>query len=71
MLPWETCILGSVNLAAHVRGIGSGSHTDWPGLRESVYQLVRFLDNTIDVSEYPLGRDCRPHEGDPSHRSWA
>ena len=55
MLPWETCILGSVNLAAHVRGVGPGAHTDWPGLRESVYQLVRFLDNTIDVSDYPLG----------------
>lgn len=50
MLPWETCILGSVNLAAHVEdGI-----MRFGRLAESCHELTRFLDNTIDVSAYPL-----------------
>ena len=50
MLPWETCILGSVNLAAHVED----GKVLWGQLRESCRELTRFLDNTIEVSEYPL-----------------
>ena len=53
MLPYETCILGSINVLAHYDPTGPLSINSGK-LRESVYTLTRFLDNVIDVSEYPL-----------------
>ena len=53
LLPYEACNLGSVNLARFV----SGEHADgvdWDRLREVVDMSVRFLDNVIDASVYPL-----------------
>ncbi|MEF8824720.1 MAG: vitamin B12-dependent ribonucleotide reductase [Desulfohalobiaceae bacterium] len=55
LLPYEACNLGSVNLARFV----SGEHADgvdWDRLREVVDMSVRFLDNVIDASVYPLER---------------
>ena len=50
MLPWETCILGSLNLAQHI----CDGHLQYDRLADSAYELTRFLDNTIEVSSYPL-----------------
>jgi ribonucleoside-diphosphate reductase alpha chain len=55
LLPYEACNLGSVNLSRFV----SGEHADgvdWDRLREIVDLSVRFLDNVIDASVYPLER---------------
>lgn len=49
MLPWETCILGSVNL---VNAYHSGDPS-LKKLRQACATLTRFLDNVIDVSQYP------------------
>jgi ribonucleoside-diphosphate reductase alpha chain len=55
LLPMEACNLGSVNLAKFVSARGEGSASlDSEGLREIVWRSVRFLDNVIDMSEYPL-----------------
>ncbi len=54
LLPFESCVLGSVNLARFVTGAGIDAAIDWEGLRGAIHDGVRFLDDVIDVSRYPL-----------------
>ena len=54
LLPMEACNLGSVNLAKFVVESASGPTVDYPRLKEAIGWSVRFLDNTIDMSRYPL-----------------
>ncbi len=54
LLPNEACNLGSVNLAKFVIDEGGSPVIDYDELRETVHLAVRFLDNTIDRSRYPL-----------------
>lgn len=54
LLPFEACTLGSINLADFVIEKGKGPEVDYAGLKEVVWWSVRFLDDTIDVSKYPL-----------------
>lgn len=51
LTPGESCLLGSVNLARMVRDDGQINE---PLLKETVTLAVRFLDNLIDIAEYPL-----------------
>ena len=50
LLPNEACFLGSINLARLTRG----SHLDWERLGELVELAVRFLDDGIDASRFPI-----------------
>ena len=50
LLPYEACILGSINLARLVRD----GALDWTRLGELVDLGLRFLDDCIDASRFPL-----------------
>ncbi|MFH1951433.1 MAG: vitamin B12-dependent ribonucleotide reductase [Pseudomonadota bacterium] len=54
LLPLEACNLGSINLAKLVTEVDEAPVIDYDGLRELVWWSVRFLDDTIDMSKYPL-----------------
>ena len=54
LLPLEACNLGSVNLSKFVIENGEGPIVDYGGLKDIVDLSVRFLDNTIEMSKYPL-----------------
>lgn len=52
LLPYEACVLGSINVARLVRS----SDFDWERLAELVELAVRFLDDCLDASVFPLPR---------------
>lgn len=54
LLPLEACNLGSINLAKFVKQGEQGAVVDYEGLGEIVKWSMRFLDDTIDMSKYPL-----------------
>ncbi len=54
LLPYESCNLGSVNLARFARGEMGNAEIDFERLSEVVRVGVRFLDDVIDMNRYPL-----------------
>ncbi|GAI03758.1 unnamed protein product, partial [marine sediment metagenome] len=54
LLPYEACTLGSINLVKFVTLDQPKADMNWPALAETVKLAVRFLDNIIDVCDYPV-----------------
>lgn len=52
LLPNEPCNLGSINLSKFVRE--DREDFDYERLRECVFDCTHFLDNVIDVNNYPI-----------------
>lgn len=53
LLPYEACVLGSVNLARMVRAGPEGASVDWEKLGRTARLAVRFLDDVIEVNHWP------------------
>lgn len=54
LLPNEPCNLGSINLAKFITIQNGYPEMDYPRLRETIYECIHFLDNVIDVNNYPI-----------------
>ena len=55
LMPYDSCNLGSIVLDNHLVEVRPGKYEiDWSKLRESVHTSIRFLDNVIDMNNYPL-----------------
>ena len=57
LYPYESCNLGSINLANLVKRKADGEYEfDWQRYEEKIRKTTRFLDNIIDVNHYPVDK---------------
>ncbi len=60
LLPYEACNLASINLAAFFKPDADSAamedKIDWAELKHCIHLSVRFLDNVIDASRFPLDK---------------
>ena len=54
LYPYDSCNLGSINLAKMVKRTDHHYEVDWDLLRETTRLGTRFLDNVIDMNNYPI-----------------
>jgi ribonucleoside-diphosphate reductase alpha chain len=73
LLPYEACILGSINLSKYVRNsVTKDPNFTFRSMKEDfdltaftsdINAIVRFLDDAIDVNKYPLPEIEKMHKG--------
>src|SRR5436190_1338358 len=55
LLPYESCNLGSIDLARHMKRTARGGwDVDWKKLEGTIRSTVRMLDDVIDMNSYPV-----------------
>ncbi|MFH0847189.1 MAG: vitamin B12-dependent ribonucleotide reductase [Chloroflexota bacterium] len=54
LLPYESCNLGSINLANMLKGKAGEKTIDQEHLSRVVRTAINFLDNVIDINKFPL-----------------
>ncbi|HLA22084.1 MAG TPA: adenosylcobalamin-dependent ribonucleoside-diphosphate reductase, partial [Nitrosopumilaceae archaeon] len=55
LYPYESCNLGSINVVNYVKRKADGQYEfDWQRYEETIRKTTRFLDNVIDVNNYPI-----------------
>jgi ribonucleoside-diphosphate reductase alpha chain len=55
LYPYESCNLGSINLANFVKRKADGAFEfDWQRYEQAIRLSTRFLDNIIDMNKYPV-----------------
>src|SRR3990167_1755071 len=54
LYPYDSCNLGSINLANFIIMKGDRKVVDWDRLGEVIPNCIRFLDDVIDVNNYPI-----------------
>jgi len=58
--PYGVCNLGSINLTRFVRDpFSKGAEIDFAGLREVAKTATRFLDDVLDITQYPLPQQAQ------------
>jgi ribonucleoside-diphosphate reductase alpha chain len=63
LLPYEPCVLGSINLAHMVKEKGGRWEVDFEKIRKAAGDAVHFLDNVIDMNQYPLPQIAQMAKG--------
>ncbi len=54
LLPFEPCVLGSINVSRMVKERNGKWEADFDRIKKTVRHAVHFLDNVIDMNQYPL-----------------
>ena len=54
LLPYESCNLASVNLSRMVDKTNVKSSINWEKLRLLIHDIVRFLDDVIEINKFPI-----------------
>jgi ribonucleoside-diphosphate reductase alpha chain len=54
LLSYEPCVLGSINLSHMVKEKNGRGEADFEKIRRTVRLAVHFLDNVIEMNQYPL-----------------
>ena len=52
LLPYDACNLGAINLALFT----DNNDFDWEALRLAIHSSVNFLDDALDMNEYPIDK---------------
>ena len=62
LLPYDACTLGSINLSKFIheefrdtkKDHSIEDQIDWENLKKTIHTAIHFLDNVLDMNEYPV-----------------